>query len=177
MPVSVTDQRTQSQLIREASDAVINGLNKENVIGEAGNRSIVNIRARTKAGIDRHGNTFAPYKESTKRKKRKKGQRLSPPTLTDTEQMLDDLSVTDVNGYWGENLIVAEVRFDTRRSENVARFHIGGTRFMAERDFLGLTPAHEADMNEFIGAETKRLLPPDRRRRVRLQIIKVRGGL
>lgn len=174
MPVNLTDTRTQADLIREAREAVIDGLNQENVLGQAGDRAVINIRARTKAGLDRSGNRFAAYRESTKRKKRKKGQRLSPPTLTDSGVMLDDLAVTEVNGYWGTNLIVAEVGFASRQSENIARFHIEGTRYMVSRDFMGLTDEAEANLNEFIGAETKRLYPKDRRRRVRLQLIKVR---
>lgn len=173
MAVSPTDRRTQAELIRESREAVLGGLERENTLGSAGDRAVINIVTRTKAGIDRHGNKFAEYAESTKRKKRKKRQRIRPPTLTDTEQMLNDMSVTQVNGYWGEDLIVAEVGFTTRRSENIARFHIGGTVNMPERDFAGLTPQDEEDFNEFIGAETRRFVPSDRRRRVRIQVIKL----
>jgi len=152
------------------------------------------IRTRTRKGIDRHGNQFAPYAPSTAQKK----GRFSPVTLEETGQMLRSLSIRtndDVDfdpsagpaggGQFrnrGSGRFVArdEVSFGATvnlkgsRNRRIGRYHIEGTKHMPQRDWFGVTPNEQTRITNAVGNRVtggiRRELPEDRRRRVEIQL-------
>lgn len=151
------------------------------------------IRARTRRGVDRFGNTFAPYAPSTARKK----GRFSPVTLEETGQMLGSLSIRtnddvtfdpragpagggQLRGPSGRFVAQGDVSFGAAvnlkgsRNRRIGRFHMEGTKHMPQREWFGLTPNEEQKVQNQLGANIfdaiRREVPNDRRRRVQIRI-------
>lgn len=130
---------------------------------------------RTRGGRDRYGNAFSPYRPRTIKQKQRKGQQVSPVNLTDSGNMLNRLQVRSSRGsmsftvHGGRTRRVAEIVAGTREDERKLRFHITGTRYMARRDFFGLTPREEGSLANQFSADVARAAPSDRRQRVKLR--------
>lgn len=175
MAVSKYDQRTIKELLRQAEAAIAGQL--PGAMDDAGRAVAAHIEARTRGGRDKHGKKFVSYAESTKRRKRRKGQRIRPPTLTDTGQMLNDLTVDVQNTYWDTKKILAEVKFENdRRSERIAYFHIADEprSKIPKRDFWGVTHGAAQRIAENLRSEVHRIVPKDRRKRIKLRLYEVR---
>ena len=124
-------------------------------------RSLIQRRTRLR-GLDRRGAAFAPYKKSTQRRKGK-----SRPDLYDSGDMLNRLAIREGARLTGP---VFFVRPGTRRDDRITRFHVNGTKRMAQRDYFGLTPKQERLVNQVWSGEVTRRLPKDRRRRYSIAI-------
>jgi hypothetical protein len=152
------------------------------------------IRTRTRKGIDRHGNQFAPYAPSTAQKK----GRFSPVTLEESGQMLRSLSIRtsgDVEfdpaagppgggqfrgqssgRFVGQDEVSfgATVNLKGSRNRRIGRYHIEGTGRMPQRDWFGVTSNEQTRITNAVGNRVtggiRRELPEDRRRRVEIQL-------
>ncbi len=83
------------------------------------------IEDRTRRGLDEENRAFRPYKGGLY-----KGKAI--PDLYDSGRMLNDLQVTKAEPG------TVEIGFISTASEDVARFHMGGTRHLPPRRFLGI---------------------------------------
>jgi hypothetical protein len=152
------------------------------------------IRTRTRKGIGRHGNQFAPYARSTAQRK----GRFSPVTLEETGQMLRSLSIRtndDVEfdpsagpagggqfrGRSSGRFVAREditfgasVNLKGSRNRRIGRYHIEGTKHMPQRDWFGVTSNEQTRITNAVGNRVtggiRRELPEDRRRRVEIQL-------
>lgn len=173
MAVSRTNKNTVAGLLDEANAAITNELvNPNGTNAEVGERATRNIKARTQGGTDKFGRSLTAYAESTRIRKRKKGQRIRPPTLTDSEQMLNDMTTQAIGGTFvinqSNNYQIANIVFKTRRSEQIAARHISGTSKMPQRDFFGMTDEHAEQLAEFYGVALRRVIPTDKRRKIKV---------
>lgn len=151
------------------------------------------IRSRTRRGIDRFGNQFAPYAPSTARQK----GRFSPVSLEESGQMLGSLSIRtnddvefdpsagpagggQLRGGSGRFVSPDDVSFGAAvnlkgsRNRRIGRFHMTGTRNMPQRQWFGLTQSEEQQVTNELGTNIldaiSREVPEDRRRRVQIKI-------
>lgn len=121
-------------------------LDNSGIIAEASMKATKMIRSRTVRGISMHGRQFASYADSTARRK----GRFRPVTLHESGRFIKNHQPMKATGSW----------FKTRRggvtpkglrARKLSRFHMKGTRYMASRQYLGLTEKQENQLNEFIG--------------------------
>lgn len=93
------------------------------------------IYDNTSLGQDFHGNDFAPYAESTVKKRQKQGLNVGKPDLRMGGKMLSDMVVeTDVAAQ------ETTLTFHDPQSLKIAEFHMkGNSRGMPVREFFGPT--------------------------------------
>lgn len=127
------------------------------------------IRARTRRGVSVRERRFAPYARSTARRK----GRHQPVTLRDSGDMLSSLHARPPRRAAEQTFKIglAEVTFRSRRMEKRARYHLEGTRHMPRRDFFGLTTRQSRILRDELELIQRRTIPPDRRRRTKIQLI------
>lgn len=136
------------------------------------------VRRTRRRHVDARGAAFAPYAESTLKRKARKGQS-SRVTLTDTGQMLDRMKVAQPRGHMrftvrgGQTKQQAEVRFGTARDERIANYHISDAprAKIPKRDFFGLTEREERVIYSQMRADTESIKPMDRRRRHKITVL------
>lgn len=170
-------------LIRENERALVDALGSGGAVQEVGDAVVRYMVRRTRnLGRDKYLQRFTPYAPSTRKRKRRKGQRMQPVSLTDTGQMLDDLQAKPVGRSWGTEVIEAEIRFGTRRSQEIARIHANEERPRTKiplRAFIGLSEGDPmvADFRDTLRRRVDAQVPGDRRRTVKLNVIRLRGGV
>jgi len=181
-----------ADMVEDSKRRALEGATSSGAMEEGARMARRFIRTRTRKGIDRHGNEFAPYAPSTAQKK----GRFSPVTLEETGQMLRSLSIrtNDDVGFdaaagpsgggqfrsreTGRFVAREDVTFGAaleiqgRRNRSVARFHIFGTRAapdspsMPKRDFFGVTNNERTRITNVIGNRVtggiKRQIPDER---------------
>jgi hypothetical protein len=183
-----------ANMVEEAKRRALEGATSSGAMEKGARMARRFIRTRTRKGIDRHGNQFAPYAPSTARQK----GRFSPVTLEETSQMLRSLSIRtndDVDfdpsagpsggGQFrnrGSGRFVArnEVSFGATvnvkgsRNRKVGRAHIEAWGDLPERDWFGVTSNERTRITKAVGNRVtggiRRELPDDRRRRVEVQL-------
>jgi hypothetical protein len=125
------------------------------------------IRRIRRRGLDRHGQRFAPYAQSTRRQKQRRGQPTAHVTLTDTGQMLDDLIVEQPGGSGGGFTVregrtrrIARVKPGNARSRRLIRYHTLGVGRLPVRDGFGLNVREQAVMEREFRAQIESIVPP-----------------
>lgn len=137
------------------------------------------IIRRTDLGRDVREVRFEPYAGSTRKRKRRKGQRLQPVSLRDTEEMMNDMEVIPVERSWGTEIIEAVIRFRSRRNAEVARLHSNPDSPRSKlplREFLGIDESGRVanQIGVAFGRSVHAKIPNDRRVAVKLTIFKAR---
>lgn len=177
MALSRTNKQTIKGFLKEAQDALTFSFLNVKTGQEIGERVRNHIKSHTQAGQDQFGRTFAPYKPRTKVVKRKKKQRIRPPSLTDTEDMLQAMAVrsdpavtANFDGLPRRRTVLATVYFSSRTMEQRAYYAIRGSSNREKRDFFGVTPAGQVEMrNSFVAAQ--RRLHPKGNSKMRLSLV------
>lgn len=128
---------------------------------------------RTRDGQDRHGQPFAPYAESTRRQRRKRGLQTRTVDLTASASgsMLDDLVVTEAQQASGGTS--ASVAYGSARSRRIGNYHTSSRprRKIPRRDFFGLTPDEGALVLDHFGRDVlSRLVPTGSGRRLTVTV-------
>lgn len=183
-----------ADMVQEDTRRVLDAVQSSGVMERGARMARRFIRSRTRRGIDRFGNEFAPYAPSTARQK----GRFSPVSLRETGQMLGSLSIRtndDVefdprlgppgggqlrNQSTGRLVSRDDIQFGAAvnlkgsRNRRIGRFHMEGTRHMPRRQWFGLTDNEEQQVVNELGTNTLdaigREVPDDRRRRVQIRI-------
>ncbi len=182
-------------MVREDTRRALDAATSSGAMEEGARMARRFIRARTRRGVDRFGRQFAPYAESTAKRK----GRFSPVTLEDTGQMLRSLTIRtneDVafdpsagpagggqlrsasTGQFvgqGDVSFGAAVNLKGSRNRRIGRYHMTGTKTpMPSRKWFGLTDQEEQRVTNRIGTNifdaVSREVPEDRRRRVQIRI-------
>lgn len=181
-------------MIREDQRRALDAVGSSGVMERAARMSRRFIRARTRRGVDRKGQRFAPYAQSTAQQK----GRFSPVSLEESGQMLRSLSIRtndDVTfdpgaaptgggqlrsretGRFvaqGDVTFGAAVNLKGSRNRRIGRYHMEGTRYMPQREWFGLTGREKQRVTNELGANIfdaiEREVPEDRRRRVQIKI-------
>lgn len=142
---------------------------------------IRHIQVRTNLGRDKYQNRFTPYARSTRKRKRRMGQRQQPVSLKDTEQMLGGMAVRPIQRSWGTEIIESEIYFPDPRNSKLARIHSDEESPRSKiplRAFWGIQPDDEA--NTMITSLMKRRvdarLLKDRRTTVKITIFRMRAA-
>lgn len=143
---------------------------------------IRHIQVRTGLGRDKYLNRFTPYARSTRKRKKRKGQRQQPVSLKDTEQMLAGMDVRPIQRSWGTEVIESEIYFPDPRNAALARIHSDEESPRSKiplRAFFGIEEMDEA--NSLITATMQRRidtrLKKDRRTTVKITIFRMRGAV
>ena len=183
-----------ANMVEDSKRRALEGATSSGAMEEGARMARRFIHARTRKGIDRHGNQFAPYAPSTVQKK----GRFSPVTLEETGQMLRSLSIRtnddvefDPRGgpagggqfrgrssgrfvAQGDVAFGATVNLKGSRNRQIGRYHIKGTGRMPQRDWFGVTSNEQTRITNAVGNRVtggiRRELPEDRRRRVEIQL-------
>lgn len=122
-------------------------------------RVLLTRRVRAQ-GLDEDNNPFAPYANSTAKRKGKR-----QPDLTATGLMLDRLTIRER----GQAAVTIEP--GTNRDRRILIFHVRGTRRMPRRDFFGVTPEELNTLQrQYQIAGARAIKPEDRRRRVSIRL-------
>lgn len=183
---------TLADMVSEDARRALDAAKTSGALGQAAHMARRFIRSRTRSGVDRFGQRFAPYAESTARQK----GRFSPVTLTETGRMLGSLEVREnedvtfeprgrgsqLRGAGGRFVSPGDVTFGASvnlkgsRNRKIGRIHIFGNPSggLPSRDWFGLTQREEERIVSFLGANYRkaieRVVPEDRRRRVEVKI-------
>ena len=134
---------------------------------------------RTDLGRDVRLQRFTAYAQSTRKIKRRKGQRLQPVSLRDTEEMLEAMEVVPQQRSWGTQVIEAVIRFRGRRNSNLARIHSDPETSRTKiplREFFGMedTDPEAASIGKQFGISAHAKIKQDRRTSVTLTIFRAR---
>ena len=105
---------------------------------ELGQDVIEEIRARSKAGLDRRNNQFRPYSPSYRKAKRRLGGSTSVVNLTLSGQMLRDLKL--ISHRSGQIIVGYEkgTKSNSKAEGNIKGTYGGKVKRKKPRDFLGV---------------------------------------
>ena len=156
------------------------GLGQQGATKEAGEAVLTWIIRRTDLGRDVRLQRFRPYAASTRKQKRKKGQRLQPVSLRDTESMMQGMEVVPVERSWGTQVIESIIRFPSRRDADLARIHSDPDAPRSKiplREFFGMNEEdpEAAKIGIQLGRSVHQQIRQDRRTTVKLTIFRTRG--
>ena len=157
------------------------GLAQQGGTAKAGEAVLTWIIRRTDLGRDVRLQRFRPYAASTRKQKRKKGQRLQPVSLRDTESMMQGMEVVPVERSWGTQIIESVIRFPARRDADLARIHSDPDAPRTKiplREFFGMgeEDPEAGKIGQQMGITVHRNIRQDRRTTVKLTIFKARGA-
>ena len=135
-----------SDLIRDERGQFLDALDGSTAVERAADLSRQLMVRRTRRGIDRHGNPFAPYR----------GKKTGTVDLTESRRMLDDFVVQPFTGDGGRRR--ATVAPGTARSARLTRLHTrtGTPRpKLPLRDFAGLTERQNKLVRDQLGSDIR----------------------
>ena len=183
-----------ADMVEETKRRALEGAASSGAMEEGARMARRFIRTRTRKGIGRRGQRFAPYAPSTARQK----GRFSPVTLEEKGRMLGALSIrtNDDVEFSPSARPVGGGQFRSRRSgrfvardqvsfgatvnlkgsrnRKVGRAHIEAWGDLPERDWFGVTSQEKTRITNTVGNRVtggiRRELPEDRRRRVEIQL-------
>lgn len=152
-----------SEEVKGVSRAILRAIAAGDPFGKAAMRVRETIVERTRRGVDRTGAAFAPYAESTIRRKGR-----SNVDLQESREMLEGILVrTGASG--SSTLRKAEVT-PSMRGRRLFRLHMEGRGRLPVRDAWGLTPAEELTIARETEVYIRRTVPTDRRRSITVDI-------
>ena len=135
-----------SDLIRDERGQFLDALDGSTAVERAADLSRQLMVRRTRRGIDRHGNPFAPYR----------GRKTGVVDLTETRRMLDDFVVEPFAAEGG--IRRAAVVPGSARSRRLTRLHTrtGTPRpKLPLRDFAGLTERQNELVRDQLGSDVR----------------------
>lgn len=106
------------------------------------------VNANTDKGLDYQDTAFKEYAKSTQSRKRRHGQRVSPPNLIDSGEMRSSLSIIDISG---EKVLTVS----DKSADKAGYTHYGTTR-MPARKWLALNRGNANRMARIKDALIKR---------------------
>lgn len=101
---------------------------------------------RVDRGLDYRGVAFEEYADSTRREKKSEGKRISPPNLRDTGDMMNSLSVLDIDG--------EKVLTTGRRQAKKAQWMIEGRQMEGSNAARNFKDSWLRPPRRFLGANT-----------------------
>ena len=141
-----------TQLIRDERGQFLEALDGSTAVEQAADLARQLMVRRTRRGVDRHGNPFAPYADSTSAR----GKKTGTVDLTESRRMLDDFVVQPFTGDGGRRR--ATVAPGTARSARLTRLHTrtGTPRpKLPLRDFAGLTERQNKLVRDQLGSDIR----------------------
>lgn len=111
------------------------------------------IRQRTVRGISIHGKQFASYASSTARRK----GRFRPVSLHESGRFLRNHQPIKVTGSWLYTIRGGVIPRGVR-AKKLSFWHMGGTRYMPSRKYLGLTDNQILKLSRFVDSKVESIV-------------------